>query len=168
MKTFLFLVFCCALALSARADVPPARKTIVTLSNLAAFPKFHFFYMLGGRLEGSKPETLRPIEDKKPFEDFGAFRLIVRDDKGETEWGSVKANWDGGVVTVQIQDVKREGAAIKVDAKFDRQPLKGPPPKPLVHPIPGSPLGYFFFAGASMAGLAVVARRRRPDSSPSH
>jgi len=152
MKIFLVLMLALsANSLTARADIPAPKPTSITVSNLAAFPKYKFSYRLGEQQE------TKPIPDSQPFTATTSVELLVQSgsDPAQT-WERIKYEWRGTKVAIKVENVKQDGKTITVTYKTTNGD-GGPNKKSAALP---QSLPLFAVAGLGTCGLVLLMRRR--------
>jgi len=154
MKTFLLLPLAILAFLApAWADVPAPKPTVITVTNLAAFPQFKFFYHSDNRKE------TKPIPDGSPFAVYDEVQLLVQSGSEPAQtWERVKFAYTGSKVAIKIEDVKRDGKTIKVTSKTTTGDL-APNKKSASATSPA--LLLVSFSSVSTCGLVLLARRRK-------
>jgi len=155
MKSFLVLVFtACGLLSPALADIPAPQPTSITVTNLAAFPKYKFSYVA----EDSRQEA-KPIQDGRPFKTMHSVQLLIQNGTEPAQvWAKIRHEWRGQKITVNVESVRQQEKAISVTYKTTSgNPAPG---RKNAHTAPGS-LPLFALAGMGACGLVLLARRGR-------
>jgi hypothetical protein len=158
MKTLLALALTILLGIAtSHADIPAPRPLSVTVTNLAGFPQYKFFY------HSSSDQTDRPIVDGRTFSAIGDVKLRVESGSDSRQtWETVEYDVRGSKVALRIENVKQDGGQIAVTYKVtsgsvkraNRSASTGAPWVPL-----------FTLAGMSACALVVLARRRPSSQS---
>jgi len=139
-----------------RADLPASgpRSTTLTVSGIADFKDYKFFYSEGG--DGA-PVKLKPLTDGKRYNFFDELRLFVQGRKGEPEqWRNVRAQTGsrfGAAISVKVASVHEEKGKIVVRVAADGASVSE-----------ASDLRYaclpFGIGALGICGLVVLGRRR--------
>lgn len=154
MKTFFAFALLMLLCLTAaRADMPAPKPVSITVSNLAAFPRYKFLY------QSREAKAPKPIVDGQPFTVLSDAQLLVQNGQEPAqEWEKVQYEWRGAKVAIKVESVKQNGTQIAVTFKRstgDTTPGK----KTAATGFQWVPL--FILAGISACALVVIARRRK-------
>ncbi len=154
MKTSVaLLLLACASLVSAHADLVPPKPNVITVTNLAAFPKYKFSY----RTEGQK-ET-KPIPDGQAFSVRNTTHLLIRSGDGpEQQWEQIKYHWQGANVAVKVEAVKETNGTITVTSRTTAGDA-GPGKKSTGAMLRMVPL--FALTGIAACGLVLLASRRK-------
>jgi hypothetical protein len=156
MKTFFVLVLtACVFLFSAQADVPAPKPVVITLTNLAAFPKYKFSYRTGGQ------KQTKSISDNRAFSLHDDVQLLVQGDNGpEQEWHRISYDWKGAKISLKIEAVKQDGKTITVTHKTTSGAT--PPGKKTTAAVPQT-LPLLALTGFGACGLVLLARRRKAN-----
>ena len=153
-----------------RADIPSPIPTTFSLTKLASFPKFKFFYTLDS---ATAPKELLPIADGQTYRAAKDVRLYAQEE-GSTaeEFATLKHEHRGKSFALEIRGITREDSpkkTLKVDyGQVAKEPppfvpngpvRKRPPPKPAPTAAGLGPLPYFLFAGLSLGAFIAVRRK---------
>jgi len=159
---FLVLALLATLPSASWSDIPPPRPTTVTVTNLAAFPKFKFSYAAD---TDNQPKKFIALRDRQVFKNqVGTIRLYVEDGNGErVEWASIVIEYIGKSKAISILDVRRDGKTIKVNYKL--QPDPGSREKSAGNGA--SPVLPFMLSGFSLGAVVLLMRRKRMASTGS-
>jgi hypothetical protein len=113
MKILLaFALTALACLTSAHADIPAPKPVSITVSNIAAFPKYKFSYQVD---EGKASKS---IVDGQTFTALNDVKLLVQDgQESAQEWEKIPYDWRGGKVAIKIESVKQDGKQITVTFK---------------------------------------------------
>ena len=155
MKTILFAAFLsCAAVLSARADIVLPQPTLLTVSNLSAFPKFKFTIAMGS------DEFAQPLAEKKIYQVNSSARLFVQDPDGKPRlWATVEANsLRGQAVKVLVKEVRRSSKGIEVSYDKEEGAALPSPKKSATRAADAWP--QFLLAGLGCCGLVLLSRRK--------
>jgi hypothetical protein len=153
MKILLLLLLAFGVS-AARADIMLSRPTVLTVSNLSAFPKYHFQYALA-RDEKAGPQ---PLLDKTKYEFKDTIRLLVHDgDEQPQLWATIKYQAYGKKVSLTVDDVHREGPKIIVSYQLTDAAL----PAKRQAAFYWKSTSPFVLTGVSLCGLVLLARRRQ-------
>lgn len=136
------------LACTARADIPAPRPTVLTVTNLAAFPKFKFSYRVEGQPDSKPIAEGRPISAKRDLD-----LLVKSDDATAQTWEQIPYDWKGKTLAIRIEDVQQNGKTITVKFK------NGTAKKNAMLSPASAPL--FALTGIGACGLVLLRRRQR-------
>jgi hypothetical protein len=154
-----------------RADIPAPIPTTFSLTKLASFPKFKFFYTVD---PATPPTQLQPIADGQTYRASKNVRLFAQEEgSAAEEFATLKHEYRGKSFALEIRGITREGVlkkTLKVDygqvAKepppfVPNGPVRRPPPPPKSAPTAATPgpLSYFLFAGLSLGAFIAVRRK---------
>ena len=153
MKTYLLLTLITAgFLMSSQADIPAPRATLITVTNLTAFPKYKFSY----RPEDAK--TAKPIFDGQVFSVSTNAELLIQSGNDPAQaWNRIKYEWKGARIAIKVESVKQDGKTIKVTYKT----TDGHAPGTKSAATGWQSLPLFALAGVGVCGLVLLARRRK-------
>ncbi len=165
----LLLAFALLPLTSIRADVVVPIKTTFSLTKLAAFPKYKFFYTLDAT---TPPTQLLPITDGQTYKANKNVRLFAQEEgSAPEEFATLKHEYRGKSFALEVRGITRDDSPQKTLKVDYGQVAKDPPgfvpngprrlPKTKAAPSAASPgpVSYFLFAGLSL-GVFMAVRRK--------
>jgi len=160
---FIAVLLLCVAAPFAHGDVIVPKPTGLTVSNLAAFPKYKFTIAVGDKA------TPQPLEDGKACELNSTAQLLVQDaDTKPQTWATVEHRQfsPGGSVHITVKSVRHDDKGITVT--FDKEEKSNLRPRKLP-PRTADAWPHFLLAGLSCCGLVLLYQphRRRRQTGPS-
>jgi len=167
LRLTLLLAFALLPVAGLRADIPAPIPTSFSLSKLANFPKYKFFYTLD---VATPPSELTPIAEGQTYKVRKNVRLFAQEEgKAAEEFTTLMHQYRGKSFALEIRGITREDSpkqTLKVDfGQVSKEPPTFVPngpvrPRPKATPSTGAlgPLPYFLFAGLSL-GVFIAVRR---------
>lgn len=144
-----------------RADVIVPKPTYLTVTNLAAFPKYKFSYTDDS---SSEPNNYKPLKSDRSYEIHYGAELFVQAGNGAPQpWQSIRAERDVRYLTIAVQNVQQKDnhkiVVVHKDSVSATPPKKTTADRDEADPHRSS-AAFFALTGFGACGLVVLARRR--------